>query len=171
MNRRAFIRATTSAAALVGLVALSACTGIHDVKPPQVALQDVRPVGGGLFAQEVAIDLRLTNPNDVDLPLDGLSTELRLNDAPFAQGVSDTSITIPRLSSRTVRVSATVSTLDLARQLFNLGRTQRLDYSISGTAYLAGGIGRRSVDFAQSGTLDVTPRSDAPGHRLVPIAR
>lgn len=161
-------RFTTCLLAAGGL-ALAGCATGGAVKPPQVTLQNVRPLGGGLFAQQVAIDLRLTNPNDFDMPLDGMTADLTLNGQPFAQGVSDTTATIPRLGSETVTVTASVGTLDLARQIFNLGEARKLDYAVTGTAYLSRGLTRDSVDFDHKGSFDVTPQPDAPGHRLVPI--
>lgn len=155
-------------AAAAPLAVLAGCTGRGELKSPQVALADVRPVGGGLFAQQLRLDLRVTNPNDVALEVDGLRADLSVNGQPFAQGVSDARVTVPRLGSADLPVEATVSTFDLARQIFNFGQAAKLDYRLEGTLFLAG-VFRRSVDFARSGSLDVRPQPQGSGHRLVPI--
>lgn len=147
---------------------LAGCARFGDIEPPRVALADVRPLGGGLFAQNIRMDLRITNPNDVDLEVDGLRADLNVNGQPFAQGVSDTRVTIPRLNSARVPVTATVSTFDLARQVFNLGGASELTYELNGTLFLAM-LGRRRVDFSRSGTFDLRPQSGGQGNYLVPL--
>ncbi len=154
---------------LVALTALGACGLQRDIKEPQVVLENVRPVGGGVFSQQVELDLRITNPNDFALPFDGMRADLRVNDIPFAQGVSDTRITIPRLSSETVTLTATVSTFDLARQVFNAGRGARtFSYALDGTAYLGGGLARSQVGFQQSGGFQLAPDAEGSGTELRP---
>jgi LEA14-like dessication related protein len=72
--------------ALIGLSALlvlGACARLGEAEPPQVRLADIRLLEGGLLEQRFRVDLRLGNPNDFDLPLDGLTFELELNDRPF----------------------------------------------------------------------------------------
>lgn len=157
---------------LAALTGLSACAMRGEVKEPQVALENVRPAGGGLFSQQVEIDLRITNPNDFALPLNGMSADLRVNGLPFAQGVSNSTKTIPRLSSETVILTASVSTFDLARQVFNASRGETdFRYDLDGTAYLGGGLSRSEVGFQQSGGFQLAPDSEGPGNELRPFAQ
>ncbi|HEY5598379.1 MAG TPA: LEA type 2 family protein, partial [Kiloniellales bacterium] len=77
----------------VGLVlVLAACAPIDKAEPPEVSLADIKLLPGGLFEQKFQLELRVTNPNNFDLPLEGLSFKLALNDQPFAQGVSNESV-------------------------------------------------------------------------------
>lgn len=80
---------------VVGVAAtlLTACSVGSDVRPPQVAVEAVRPVGGGLFSQQVRLDLRVTNPNDFDLEVTGGRANLNVNGRPFANGVSNKQVT------------------------------------------------------------------------------
>lgn len=147
--------------------ALAACAVTGDVKEPRVTLENIRPAGGGLFSQRVEIDLRITNPNDFALPLDGIAADLNVNGLPLAQGVSNVRKTIPRLSSETVTLTANVSTFDLARQLFNV-RVEDTDfrYDLEGTAYLGGGLSRSEVGFSQTGGFQLSPDAQGPGNEL-----
>lgn len=152
---RAGRRGVLAMLVLAGVAFLGGCTLPRDIRDPDVVLEGVRPIGGGLFAQTVALDLRITNPNDFALPLDGLTMDLDVNGMPFARGVSDARVSIPRLASRTVSVEATVSTLDLARQVFAADLGSGFSYSTTGTLFLGDRFARRNVDFARSGALDL----------------
>jgi hypothetical protein len=68
-----------------------------------------------------------------------------------------------------VPVRATVSTFDLARQVFNLDRASELTYELNGTLFLAT-LTQRRVDFARKGTFALRAQPDGPGNYLAPIA-
>lgn len=146
---------------------LAACGVGRDARPPQVAVEDVRPMGGGLFSQQIRLDLRVTNPNDFDLNLTGLRANLNVNGQPFASGVSNQRVTISRLDSRRVSLEATASTFDLARQVFNIGQASDLSYTLDGTVFLAG-FGQKSADFTQKGEFALRPQNDSRGNFLLP---
>ena len=134
MDRRAFVfLAASSGAAL----ALAGCAGVvapENAKPPEIELSNIRYLGG-LFSQDVELELRLKNPNDFSLPLDALTYVLDVNGSRFIEGRSSESVTIPRLGDVLYPVKATTSVLDLLQQALNLN-TSGLAYRISGIAYL-----------------------------------
>lgn len=133
---------------------VAACGITGDVEPPMVSLADLRIERMGLFEQEARVTLRLRNPNDADLPLNGAKFAIRLNGEPFARGVSNESITVPRLGEATMDALMTVSTFDVLNQFLGLGNTQNLTYELEGTAYYSGlGLIRRSTPFSQTGQL------------------
>ena len=105
------------------------------------------------FEQRVKVVLRLTNPNNRDLAIEGLRFSLELNEEPFTRGVSDQHVTVPRLGEETVEVIATTSVIDLLRQLQVLTRRQDLDfpYRLEGRIFLDDSL--RSLDFERSGRL------------------
>jgi LEA14-like dessication related protein len=152
---------------LLALLALGACAQVGEAEPPQVRLTDLRLLPGGLLEQRFQVDLRLANPNDFDLALDGLTFELALNDRPFAEGVTNESVTIPRLGEATVRVVASTTLMDMVQQALTLGERDDLSYRIEGVVYLRGGL-RRKVPYARSGKMQLLP--DQPQQRrLVPL--
>ena len=57
---------------LAALLALGACARLGEAEPLRVHLADIRLLPGGLLEQRFQVELRLGNPNDFDLALDGL---------------------------------------------------------------------------------------------------
>lgn len=163
-TRRRFL----AAAALLPTGWLVACATDRGAPAPEVSLEGVEPLSGGLLAQRLAVRLRITNPRDTDLTIDGLRAQLDVNDRRLARGVSDARVTIPRLASRTLTVEATASALDVMRQVFGLGADADLSYSLDGTLFLAGDGRRAPVDFDQGGTLRLAAGRGGDGMRLAP---
>jgi LEA14-like dessication related protein len=137
------------------------------VIPPEVRIADLELLESGLFEQRFRVTLRVLNPNDFSLPVDGLRFGLQLNDQPFARGFTSHGVTVPRLGDATIAVEATTSTLDIIRQVLaaTSGR-ETLTYALEGTAFLGGSP--RRIPFEQAGMLQLLP-SDAV-RRLVPAA-
>jgi LEA14-like dessication related protein len=153
----------------VGLVfVLAACAPIDKAEPPQISLADFRLLPGGLFEQKFELDLRVTNPNNFDLPLEGLTFKLALNDKPFAQGVSDADVTIPRLGEARVPVIASTTVLDIMQQVLSLGQKADLTYRLEGLAYIRG-LTSRTVPYERSGKLQLLPSPSDAEQRLIPL--
>lgn len=145
------------AAALLLLV--SACAAGGDPVPPQVRLADLRLLESGLFEQRFEIDLRIGNPNDFELPLDGLTFDLEVNGSDFARGFSDQRVTIPRLGEGTITVIATTTLIDVVRQMKLLAERGDLAYRLGGTAYLDS-LARRSVPYESEGTFRLLEKNE-----------
>jgi LEA14-like dessication related protein len=154
------------AGALCALVLVGACALRGDLQPPEVRLADLRPIGGGLLEQRFRVDLRLVNPNDYALDIDGLTLDLDLQGRAFASGLSNRRVRVPRLGEAVVPVEVSTSILELARQIFALAETGDLSYRISGLAYL-GGIGGGQVPYERSGSLSLSSVTGGVEH-LVP---
>lgn len=143
-------------AAFVCIFLLTSCaTGELDL-PPEVSLADLRPGQVGLFEQRVGVTLRIRNPNDATLPIDGYRFALELNGQPFASGFSGQRLTVPRLGEATTDATAVVSTLDLLRQVMAAPLRGGFDYRLTGTAFVDAAAGRRGVPFEQTGKLDLS---------------
>lgn len=143
--------ALRTVAALAVLLLVSACSTSEPV-PPQVRVVDLRLLESGVFEQRFEIDLRIGNPNDFDLPLDGLTFELEVNSADFARGFTDERVTIPRLGEETISVVASTTLIDLVRQMTLLAERGDLSYRLHGIAYL-NSITRRSAPYESEGTF------------------
>jgi len=160
-------------AVIAALVVLTGCAGLDDTKPPQVALSDMRMLQGTLFEQRFELDLRIRNPNDFDLPIDGLTFALELNGSAFADGVSNERVTVPRLGEAVVPVTASTTLVNMVQQAMRLGQRADLDYRLSGDVYLAG-LARRAVPYERSGRLQLLPESGGGtsgdfGRTLIPM--
>jgi LEA14-like dessication related protein len=155
MRRRRFLLV----AALCG--ALAACSGLSGItQKPEISLAGVELVDFGLFEQRFKLDLRIQNPNDVALPIRGLSFDVELNGQHFAKGVSDQAVTVPRFGEAVLAVTATSNLGNVLRQLNELQQSgrQRADYRIGGRLELAG-VG--SIPFERKGDVAM-PVFDAP---------
>src|SRR5690348_4994693 len=156
-----------AAAATTALAA--ACASTEAIDPPSVQLTNITLGQPGLLAQEILLDLRVSNSNDIDIPLRGLTLQIDINGRHFAEGLSDEHITLPRLSFTNVEVKANVDTLSVLRQLFALALNDRITYRLSGFAYVGGALDRRRVPYERSGELSL--RSLAPALQPQPGER
>lgn len=149
--------------ALVLALAGLGCATLNpeDVIPPDVHVSNLKFLEATVFEQRMQIDLRVSNPNDFDLPIDGLRFELRLQDQVVARGVSDESVKIPRLGDGVVPVITTTSSVALIKQVMNAPRDGRMPYELKGTVYLKG-FGKRKVEFEESGVMPLDPTAPQP---------
>jgi LEA14-like dessication related protein len=114
MQRRDFLLAGTA-------LVLSACSALTiGLEAPKVSVADIRLAGGGLLEQHFRLTLRVHNPNDRDIPLDGLSFVLDLNDMEFAQGASSRPVTLQRLGDTLVDVDGVSNLATVMQQLQQL---------------------------------------------------
>jgi hypothetical protein len=81
--------------------------------------------------------------------------ELEVNGQPFADGLSNATVTVPRLGYATVPVTGNTNILSVFRQLMFLGKTDRITYRLHGTAYV-GRLGiNQSVPYERKGELSL----------------
>jgi len=153
------------AAALLAtvLLAVSACSTAEPVAP-QVRVVDLRLLDSSVFEQRFEIDLRIGNPNDFALPLDGLTFDLEVNGATFARGFSDQRVTIPRLGEGKISVAASTTLVDLVRQMLLLADRGDFTYRLRGQAYLDS-LQRRSVPYESEGSFRLLP-TNRPGQEI-----
>jgi LEA14-like dessication related protein len=148
------------AVTLVLLVA--GCASVDDAKPPSIQLSNLRLGAGGVLNQELLIELRIGNPNDFELPLTGLTFQLDVNGQPFANGLSNATVTVPRLGYATVPVTGNTNILSVFRQLMFLGKSDRITYRLHGDAYV-GRLGiNQSVPYERKGELSLLPNGGTP---------
>jgi len=138
------------------LLALAACTSLpRGMEPLSVTLADVRPSQVGLLEQEFMMKIRVQNPNNVDVPLQGVAFNVELNGKTFAKGVSRQDGTVPAFGDVVLDVKA-ISTLgDVLEQLgaFRDGPPRNLTYRLQGKlAPAAGG----SLPFDSTGNIDLS---------------
>jgi len=155
---------------LLGVMVLflaAGCAALGEAEPPHVGVSDIRLLGGGLLEQRMELTLRIGNPNNFDLPLDGLAFDLDVNERPFARGATNEATVVPRLGEVTIPVQATTSLLNMMGQVLSLGAREDLSYRLVGRAYLRG-PGGRALPFEQSGRLRLLP-APAGEHTLVPL--
>ena len=149
-------RAAMHFSVVMWLLALAACAVVPSrVEPLWVTLADLRPARIGLLEQEYALKIRVQNPNEVEIPLSGLSYQVELNDKPFAKGVSRQSTTVPPFGEVLLDVSAVSGLSGLLEQLSAMREAapERITYRLQGKL---ASPSRGSVPFDQKGSLDLS---------------
>jgi LEA14-like dessication related protein len=130
-------------------------------QPPQVTLVGVGLESLGLFEQRYVLQLRVRNPNDVDIPVEGLSFDIELNGAHFASGVSNAAVRIPRLGEALLEVPATSNLAAFLQQWRELGSGRDgLAYRIRGSLRVSG---YGAVPFDHKGEVSLPDIDDFDG--------
>lgn len=147
---------------------LGACAHLGNLsQKPEVSIAGLTLVHLGLFEQRFVLRLRVQNPNDVDLPVNGLSFEIELNGQAFMKGLSDRAVTVRRFGETVFEVMATSTldgTLKQLRELQKSGR-DRVDYRVIGRLNVSG-IG--NIPFERRGDLQMPSIENIPKKALPP---
>ena len=142
---------------LIALVfLLLGCAGLYQsMERPRINIANVMPREIKLFEQVFDLELRIQNPNDTPLEINGLAFELELNDKRFATGVSNQSLVIDRLSSDVIHVQAITTLVGFLRQVAEYQQTKdpRVTYRIKGSIY-SGSTGTK-LHFDDSGEIKI----------------
>ena len=141
---------------------LAGCASVDDARPPSIQLSNLRLGTGGLLNQELLIEIRIGHPNDFELPLTGLTFQLDVNGLPFADGLSNAAVTVPRLGYATVPVTGNTNIVSVFRQLMFLGKSDRVTYRLHGNAYV-GRLGiNQTLPYERKGELSLLPDGSRP---------
>jgi LEA14-like dessication related protein len=142
---------------LIALVLLLfGCAALYQsMERPRINIANVMPRDIKLFEQVFDLELRIQNPNDTPLEVNGLAFELELNDKRFATGVSNQSLVIDRLSSNVIHVEAITTLVGFLWQVAEYQQTKspRLSYRITGSVY-SGSAGTK-LHFDDSGEINI----------------
>ena len=158
LNRMVGVNSRSAPLLLAMIAALvSGCAAmVRQPEPPQVTLTDISLTNASLFEQRFRVKLRLQNPNNYPLPLDGFQLDIKLNDQPFLSGASADSVTLPRLGSATVEMDAVSKLAGLLQQIMAVasGQTRKVHYSLSGTIHLVRPV--LSLPVKEEGDFDMS---------------
>jgi LEA14-like dessication related protein len=142
---------------LLLLVSLTACAWLPE-KPlsPRVTLVSVQLSSMELLEQRYGLKLRIQNPNDFALNIQGLDFEVELNRAPFASGVAGERVVVPAFGEALLQVEVSSSVWSLARQLREMGegRQEEFNYRIHGRMSLGSRLA--AIPFESAGTIPLT---------------
>lgn len=151
---------------LIMLLAPLGCATPENVQPPSIDIANFKLGSTGLFSQEFKLDLKIGNPNDFAIPLTGLAFKLDVNGRPFSEGLSNNSVTLPRLGYANLQVTGNTNTLSLLRHLMTVGDSDKIDYRLFGTAHV-GRLGQNdAIPFERKGSLSLLPATLGHGQGL-----
>ena len=145
------------------LMVLSGCAGmVTHLERPEVSVAGIDLVEPGLLEQRYRIRLRVHNPNDVDLVIDGVRFRIDINGHSFVSGESPVMTTVPRFGSALVDIDAVSTLADVARQFSDIasGQSLAVRYTLSGKVHLS----HPSVNlpFSQEGEIGLPGAQDKP---------
>jgi LEA14-like dessication related protein len=140
---------------------LGGCAALSGGDPPRVNFAGVESLAGEGMELRLNVKLRVQNPSDVPLEVDGVSLNLDVRGMGFASGVSAVKTRVPRFGEAVISVPVTVPATALLRQAWafsNDREMKKIEFEMSGR--LGGGVfgGGR---FASKGELDWPPGSRA----------
>jgi LEA14-like dessication related protein len=127
----------------VGIVVLSSalagCAGFgRTLETPRVSLAGLQLKEARGMETVFLAQVRVTNPNEVDLDVSGVECRLDINDKELAYGVSNARVRIPAMGSETIPVTIYSSVLDIVRGLIGLPQREELRYHLKGKVRLEG---------------------------------
>ncbi|MCU0601584.1 MAG: LEA type 2 family protein [Desulfobacterales bacterium] len=145
------------AAALLAVLTLAGCAGIgKPLETPRVSISNIQVQESKGMETAFLVQLRVTNPNDVDLDIKGVDCDLEINGKPFAYGISNTPVKVPAFGSETVPVTVYSSVLDIIKSLFGLPHREDLSYQVKGKVRMAGGgFMPSTLPFDSQGTVSI----------------
>jgi LEA14-like dessication related protein len=125
------------------------------MESPRVNIANVTLKEAKLFEQVFDLELRVQNPNESALSINGLAFELEINDRQFATGVSNENATVDGFSSRVFHVQAVTSSWGILQQIAQLQRTGTplVKYRIKGAVY--SGSPSVKLGFDDSGEFEI----------------
>jgi LEA14-like dessication related protein len=142
-----------SVSLLLLAVALSGCAlFVPKLETPRLAIVDVEIHKANLLEQQLRVRMRVENPNDRSLPVQGLSLTVYLGGQEFATGVSDASFVVPALGTAEFNMEVTANAAGVIFTILSKPRGQAIDYHMKGRVQLTRGW-LRSIPFEQSGTF------------------
>lgn len=134
------------------MLALAGCAGmVQRPQPLDVGLADLSLIDIGLVEQRFGVGLRVHNPNDFAIPVQGLSYTLEISGQPFARGQSAGAARIPARGDAVIRTEAVSHLGRILQHLQTLQQEGRLQYRLYGQADL-GGL-RGTQPFSRDGEI------------------
>src|SRR5688572_31415818 len=126
---------------LMGTVLLSACSTLApQLEAPSLNVVGMELLESDIFQQRVKLTLRVQNPNDRELPVKGVSTQVELNGEEFATGVSSAQFTVPALGESEFDMIITANMAGMLVQVLGRKGGKDLDpieYRVKGKVSLA----------------------------------
>lgn len=144
----------------VALIAalLCACAAQTKLEAPNLSVINMEMLESSLFTQRLKVRVRVQNPNDIALPVKGVSAKLEIAGEKFASGVSADSFTVPAFGEQEFDLLVDASMAKTLLTMMGKGggakAMESLDYRISGKVSLSSGM-VRSIPFDETGTFNL----------------
>ena len=141
--------------ALMAFLALSACVFAPKLEKPRLNLVSLQMTSADMFNQQFVVRMNVQNPNDRDLPVNGIDYKIFLEGDSFADGTSNVPFVIPANGEKEFDLPVRTNFVSsLGRLLSLLNGKQQVRYQIEGTVMTKIGMIHK-VPFSESGSVDL----------------
>ena len=124
---------------------------------PRVNIASVTPKDMKLFEQVFIMELRVMNPGDKELVINGLAFNLEVNGQTFARGVSNESFTVAPFASHVVQVEAVTTLASLLRQVVQAQKGEFSGFTYHLKGYFHSGSSGGRIPFDETGEFKPSP--------------
>jgi LEA14-like dessication related protein len=133
--------------------AFASCAVLPKFEAPKLSVISMKVQSADIFSQRMVVRMRVMNPNARELPIKGIEYRIEVNDAEFAQGLTDAAFVVPAMGEAEfdVQVTANLATA-LTKFLSRKGSQDTLDYRLIGSVSLSSGFPRR-IPFDERGSV------------------
>ena len=141
------------AVVLALLLALGGCSLlVPHWEAPSLAVVNIQMGHSDLWQQHLQVRMSVHNPNDRELPVQGLNYTLEVNGEECAHGESGASFVVPARGDAEFDMNVTANAAAALLRMFAHGNAGSVQYRIHGKVQLSAGL-LRSVPFDQQGEL------------------
>lgn len=119
---------------LVFVLLISGCAGMQPgLEAPEVKLVSLQPIAAEGFQQRFAVGLRVTNPNNTDIVLQGMSYRIGIAGHDIFSGVANKVPVLPAYAETPVTVEVSASLMSVLALISDLSSKQpeALTYQLS----------------------------------------
>jgi LEA14-like dessication related protein len=130
------------------------------LETPHLSIVTAELVKGDLFEQRLRVRMRVQNPNDRELAVNGITYGIEVAGQELGRGMTSSSFVVPRLGEAefdmniNVNLAAILMRLAAQAQANHGSPPDALDYRIVGKVSLAKGL-LRSIPFEEKGKLNL----------------
>ena len=124
---------------------------------PRVNIASLTPKDVKLFEQIFVMELRVMNPGDKELVINGLAFNLEVNGQSFARGVSSESFTVGPFASHVVQVEAITTLASLLGQIVQAQKGEFSGFKYHLKGYFHSGSSAFRIPFDEQGEFKPSP--------------
>ena len=129
------------------------CAMLPKLEAPKLSVVSLKLQGGDIFSQRVLVRMRVFNPNTRELPIEGLTYSIEVNDAELGNGGTGAPFTVPAMGETEFDMQITTNLAGaLTKLLTRRNSSEALDYRLRGSVNLSGGFLRR-IPFDERGSV------------------
>ena len=151
VRTRRVARLATTGLLIAGLL-LSGCSLFAPkLQAPHLSVINVTLLKSDLWHQELKVRMRVQNPNDRRLPVQGLTYVLDVDGQELARGQSDASFVVPPLGEADFDMSVSANMAGLLVRMLGQGATP-MEYHLAGRIALSQGL-LRNFPFDERGSF------------------